>query len=242
MKKTKIGLIGCGNISDVYLENLQNRFKTTEVTAVADLLAARAEAQAKKYAVPRVLATEELLTDPDVDLVLNLTTPQGHHEICKKALLAGKPVYVEKPLAVSLADGLDLQKTAAAGGLLLGAAPDTFLGAGIQTCIELVDQGVSGRPSGASAFMASRGHESWHPDPEFYYQAGGGPLFDMGPYYLSALYAILGPARRLTGSASISFAQRQITSSKKYGQMIQVEVPTHVAGIIEFASGAVGTI
>ncbi len=242
MGKIRIGIIGCGNISDIYLQNLNRNFRTTKVTALADLVVDRARSQAEKYKVPRVLATDELLADSDVDVVLNLTTPQGHYEICKKALLAGKPVYVEKPLAISLEDGRELQRLARQRGLLLGAAPDTFLGAGIQTCVELIDQGVIGRPIGATAFMTGHGHESWHPDPEFYYQAGGGPMFDMGPYYLTALFAMLGPARRLTGSTAISFAERMITSEKKYGQKIKVEVPTHVAGIIDFASGAVGTI
>ncbi len=242
MEKIRIGIIGCGNISDIYLKNLQNNFASTAVIALADLVRARAESQAQKYGVARVLTTDELLADPAVDIVLNLTTPQGHYEICQKALLAGKPVYVEKPLAVSLAEGQELLQLAREQKLLIGAAPDTFLGAGIQTCIELIENDVIGRPIGATAFMTGHGHESWHPDPEFYYQSGGGPMFDMGPYYLTALFAMLGPARRLTGSAAISFAERLITSEKKYGQKIKVEVPTHVAGIIDFASGAVGTI
>ena len=242
MGKSKIGIIGCGNISSIYLQNLNQRFASVTVTAVADLVPERARAQAEKYGVPRVLETQELLQDPDVDLVLNLTTPQGHYDICRRALLAGKSVYVEKPLSISLEDGMALKALADSRGLLLGGAPDTFLGAGIQTSIELIDSGVIGRPIGATAFMTCHGHESWHPDPEFYYQVGGGPMFDMGPYYLTALFSLLGPARRLTGSAAISFSQRTITSSKKNGQIIDVEVPTHVAGIIDFVSGAIGTI
>lgn len=242
MAKTRIGIIGCGNISSIYLKNLNQRFSSVTVTAVSDLVPERAKTQAEQFGVPRVLETEALLHDPDIDLVLNLTTPQGHFSVCRDALMAGKPVYVEKPLSIRYADGLALQKLADSRGLLLGAAPDTFLGAGIQTCVELIDTGVIGRPIGATAFMASHGHESWHPDPEFYYQAGGGPLLDMGPYYLTALFSLLGPAQRLTASAAISFKQRTITSSKKYGQTIDVEVPTHVAGIIDFASGAIGTL
>ncbi|MDW7656472.1 MAG: Gfo/Idh/MocA family oxidoreductase [Bacillota bacterium] len=242
MGKSKIGIIGCGNISSIYLQNLNQRFESVAVSAVSDLMPERAMAQAEKYGVPRVLETQALLQDPDIDLVLNLTTPQGHYDICKRALLAGKSVYVEKPLSIRLEDGMALKELADSRGLLLGGAPDTFLGAGIQTCIELIDSDVIGRPIGATAFMTSRGHESWHPDPEFYYQAGGGPMFDMGPYYLTALFSLLGPARRLTGSTSISFSQRTITSSKKNGQIIDVEVPTHIAGIIDFASGAIGTI
>ncbi len=242
MERTKIGLIGCGNISSIYLKNLNQRFKTVTVDAVADLIPGRAAEQAAKFGVPRVLETEALLQDPEIKLVLNLTTPQGHAEICRRALLAGKSVYVEKPLSISLEDGRGLQKLAAERGLLLGGAPDTFMGAGIQTCLDLIRSGVIGRPIGATAFMTCHGHESWHPDPEFYYQTGGGPLFDMGPYYLTALFALLGPVRRVTGSAAISFPQRTITSAKKKGQLIDVEVPTHVAGILDFTSGAVGMI
>ena len=242
MKRTKIGIIGCGNISSIYLENLNRRFETVTVDAVADLIPERAAGQAAKFGVPRILETEALLQDPDIDLILNLTIPKGHAAICGRALQAGKPVYVEKPLSISLADGQELQALATARNLLLGGAPDTFMGAGIQTCIDLIQAGTIGRPIGATAFMTSRGHESWHPDPEFYYETGGGPMFDMGPYYLTALFALLGPARRVTGSTSISFAERTITSEKKRGKKIPVEVPTHIAGVIDFASGAVGTI
>lgn len=242
MEKTRIGVIGCGNISSIYLENLNQRFETVTVTAVADLIPERAKAQAEKYGVSRVLETQELLQDPDVDIVLNLTTPQSHYDLCHQALMADKPVYVEKPLAIRFEDGLALKELSDRKGLLLGAAPDTFLGAGIQTCIELIDSGAIGRPIGATAFMTCHGHESWHPDPEFYYKEGGGPMFDMGPYYLTALFAMLGPAKRLTGSCGISFKQRMITSSEKKGQIIDVEVPTHVAGIIDFECGAIGTI
>ena len=242
MDKTRIGMIGCGNISSIYLKNLNQVFGSVCVEAVADLVPERARAQADQFGVPRVLDTEALLNDPQIDLVLNLTTPQGHAAICRQALMAGKPVYVEKPLAIRLEDGIALQQLADSRGLLLGGAPDTFMGAGIQTCADLIDQGVIGRPIGATAFMTCHGHESWHPDPEFYYKVGGGPMFYMGPYYLTALIALLGPVRRLTGSTAMSFAQRTITSQKKNGQVIDVEVPTHVAGLLDFASGAIGMI
>lgn len=240
--KTKIGVIGCGNISGIYLRNLQQVFETVEVAAVADLRRDRAQAQAAAFGVERVLDTEELVQDPDIDLVLNLTIPAAHEEICRLALCAGKPVYVEKPLAATPAEGRALLEQAEAAGLLLGCAPDTFMGAGIQTCLELIQSGAIGRPVGATAFMMCHGHESWHPDPAFYYQPGGGPMLDMGPYYLTALFALLGPARRVTGSASVPFAQRTITSDPKKGTVIDVEVPTHVAGILDMQSGAVVTI
>lgn len=242
MNKTKIGIIGCGNISSIYLENLNQKFETVEIAAVADLVPERAQSQAAKFGVARVVSVEELLGDPAIEIVLNLTIPKAHYQVCRQALEAGKHVYVEKPLSISLEDGRTLQALASQKGLLLGGAPDTFMGAGIQTCIDLIQSGRIGRPIGATAFMTCHGHESWHPDPEFYYQVGGGPMFDMGPYYLTALFTMLGSARRVTGSTAISFAQRTITSEKKNGQVIDVEVPTHVAGIIDLSSGAIATI
>ena len=242
MEKVKIGIIGCGNISSIYLENLNRKFMTVEVSAVADLVEERATSQAEKYGVARVLTTEELLADPEIEIVLNLTIPKAHAEICRRALMAGKHVYVEKPLSISMEDGKALKALAKEKNLMLGGAPDTFMGAGIQTCLDLIQSGKIGRPIGATAFMTCHGHESWHPDPEFYYQVGGGPMFDMGPYYLTALFALLGPARRVTGSTGISFAQRTITSEKKNGTVIDVEVPTHVAGVIDMQSGAIATI
>ena len=155
---------------------------------------------------------------------------------------AGKHVYVEKPLAITREDGKKILETAKEKGLLVGGAPDTFLGAGLQTCRKLIEDGWIGQPIGATAFMVNHGHESWHPDPEFYYKVGGGPMFDMGPYYLTALISLMGPIKRVTGSARITFPERLITSEPKYGTKISVDVPTHVAGIMDFESGAIGTI
>lgn len=241
MEQVKIGVIGCGNISGIYLENLQ-RFNSVTVSAVADLRPEAAAAQAAKYGVKQVLTTDELLADPDIDIILNLTTPAGHADICRLALQSGHHVYVEKPLSIELDDGRELVRLAGEKHRLIGGAPDTFLGAGLQTCRDLIDQGVIGRPIGATAFMTCHGHESWHPAPTFYYQKGGGPMFDMGPYYLTALYSLLGPARRVTGSTAVSFAQRTITSQPLKGTVIDVEVPTHVTGILELECGAVATI
>lgn len=242
MERTRIGVVGCGNISSIYLANLNQRFETVKVEAVSELIPERAIRQSAKFGVARILSTDELLHDPQVDIVLNITTPKDHADICRQALEAGKSVYVEKPLSVRLEDGRSLNALAAAKNLLLGGAPDTFMGAGIQTCIDLIQSGAIGRPIGATAFMTCHGHESWHPDPEFYYQVGAGPMFDMGPYYLTALFSLLGPARRVTGSTQVSFQERTITSAGKYGQKIKVDVPTHVAGIIDFSCGAIGTI
>jgi predicted dehydrogenase len=237
----KVGLIGCGNISDVYLRNA-GQLEGIEVVACADLVRDRAEAKAAAHAVPRACAPEELLADPEIAIVLNLTIPAVHAEIALAALAVGKSIYNEKPLAIRLEDGQRILETARAKGLRVGCAPDTFLGGAWQTARQLIDDGAIGRPVAATAFMTCHGHENWHPDPEFLYQIGGGPMFDMGPYYLTALVHLLGPVRRVTAAARITFPERTITSAPKRGRRIRVEVPTHVAGVLEFSSGAIGTI
>jgi len=241
MQRTRVGVIGCGNISAVYFRNCAT-FAHLEVVACADLIRARAEAAARQFQVPRVCAVEELMADPEIDVVLNLTVPRAHAEVDLAALAAGKHVYAEKPLAVAREDGSRILEMAASKGRRVGSAPDTFLGGAHQTCRKLVDDGAIGQPVAATAFMLGHGHESWHPDPEFYYAAGGGPLFDMGPYYLTALINLLGPVRRVTGSTRISFPERVITSAPKRGQRIKVEVPTHLAAVLDFANGAVATL
>lgn len=242
MRKVKIGVIGCGFISGIYLKNLTQTFQNTEVVACADVVMANAEARAKEFNVPKACTVAELLADPEVEIVLNLTIPAAHAEVNLAALEAGKHVYNEKPFAVNREDGKKVLAAAEEKGLLVGCAPDTFLGGGLQTCRKLIDDGWIGTPVAATAFMTCHGHESWHPAPEFYYQVGGGPMFDMGPYYLTALVSLLGPAKRVTGSARISFPQRTITSQPNYGKKIDVEVPTHVAGILDFQNGAVASI
>jgi len=238
---TKIGIVGCGNISGVYLR-AGRMFDILDVVAVADAIPERAAAKAAEFGVPRACGLGELLADPDIQIVVNLTTPNAHAEIALAALEAGKSVYNEKPLAITREDGLKMLELARAKGLRVGGAPDTFLGGGLQTCRKLIDDGAIGVPAAATAFMVCHGHESWHPDPEFYYKAGGGPMFDMGPYYLTALVNLLGPVRRVTGSARITFPERTITSQPKYGARVAVDVPTHVAGVLDFADGAVGTM
>lgn len=237
----KVGVIGCGNISGIYLKN-SHLFADIEVAAVSDLDMQRAQAKADEYSITKALTVPQLLADPEIDIILNLTIPKAHAEVALAALEAGKSVYNEKPLAIECSDAQKMLELARAKGLLVGGAPDTFLGAGLQTCRQLIDEGAIGTPIAATAFMMGHGHESWHPDPDFYYQVGGGPMFDMGPYYLTALVSLIGPARRVTGSAQISFPQRTITSKPKFGGTIKVEVPTHIAAVIDFASGAVGTM
>lgn len=239
-QRTKFGIIGCGNISGIYLK-ADKTFNNLELVACADLDMARARAKAAEHNI-KAYTVDELLADPEIEIVVNLTIPAAHAEVSTAAVQAGKAAYSEKPFALHRADGEALLKLVAAKGQRVGCAPDTFLGGGLQTCRKLVDDGVIGEPVAATAFMMSRGHEHWHPNPDFYYQPGGGPMFDMGPYYLTALVSILGPVRRVTGLTRASFAERLITSQPKYGQIIKVEVPTHVAGLLEFANGAIGTI
>ena len=237
----KIGVVGCGSISGIYFQTAQ-RMDILEVAACADLDGARAKARAAEYGIPKACTVDELLADPDIQIVVNLTIPQAHFEVCQAALNAGKHAYVEKPLSLTREQGRALLETAGAKGLRIGGAPDTFLGAGLQACRKAMDDGLIGQPVAATAFMLGHGHESWHPDPEFYYKPGGGPLFDMGPYYLTALVALMGPITRIAGSAQKAFAERTVTSRPKHGQIITVETPTHIAGTLDFVSGAVATL
>lgn len=241
MEKVKIGIIGCGNISGIYLQQTQT-FDVLAPVACADLVMDRARAQAEKYGIPRAITVEDMLADPEIELILNLTIPNAHASVGLAALAAGKSVYNEKPLTISREDGKKMLELACEKGLLVGSAPDTFMGAGIQTCIKLIEDGAIGAPVAATAFMMCHGHESWHPDPEFYYKVGGGPLFDMGPYYLTALVSMLGAVKRVSGSARASFPTRTITSQPKNGAVITVDTPTHLSATLDFTDGAVGTL
>ncbi len=243
MKTVKIAMIGVGAISGIYLENITNVFKEIELIGVCDLVRERAETAKEKYQIKKIYETmEDAFADPEVDIVLNLTRPYEHFEVTKGALKAGKHVYSEKPLGATFEEGKALVALAEEKNLLLGGAPDTFLGSGIQTSRKLIDDGFIGEPIGAAAFMICRGHETWHPDPEFYYKSGGGPMMDMGPYYVTALVNLLGGVSGLTGLTKTSFDKRTITSQPKVGTVIDVEVPTYVTGILNFDNGAVGTI
>ncbi|MCC7493187.1 MAG: Gfo/Idh/MocA family oxidoreductase [Fimbriimonadaceae bacterium] len=240
-ERVKVGVVGCGKISPAYLGMAKN-FDVVEIVACADLDRTVAEQRAAEFGVPRVLGVDELIADPEVEVVLNLTVPKAHAPLAKAALEAGKHTYAEKPYGVNLAEGRAVLDLAAAKGLRTACAPDTFLGAGIQTARQVIDSGQIGRPLAFTAFNMGRGHESWHPSPEFYYEVGGGPMFDMGPYYLTALLNLLGPVRRLTGLASIAIPVRTITSEPKRGKQVTVETPDHVIGGLEFANGCTGSI
>jgi predicted dehydrogenase len=240
-KPVRIAVVGCGNISEIYFQNL-TRSRAVRVIACADLDLARAASTAAKYGLPKSGSLEAVLHDPEVELILNLTTPDAHASVALSALEAGKHVYNEKPLALVLEDAAQMLELARVKDLRVGGAPDTFLGGGLQTCRELIDAGAIGVPVATTAFMTTPGHEHWHPNPTFYYQPGAGPMFDMGPYYLTALVSLLGPVRNVVGQARVSFLERTITSQPKHGEKITVNTPTHVSGLLEFASGVQGTI
>ncbi|MGD0464313.1 MAG: Gfo/Idh/MocA family oxidoreductase [Tepidisphaeraceae bacterium] len=240
-QRIRVGVIGCGAISGRYLQT-SRRFPILEIAACADLNRQAAEKRAAEFAVPRVLEVEELLRDPSIDIVLNLTVPKAHASVSLAALEAGKHVYVEKPLAVTREDGQAILIAAKKRDLLVGCAPDTFMGFGLQTARKAIDDGLIGRPVAFTASMMCSGHEHWHPNPEFYYEVGGGPMLDMGPYYLTALLNFLGPVKRIMALASVAIGQRTILSEPKKGKKIRVETPDHITGSIEFEQGAVGTI
>ncbi|HCD33480.1 MAG TPA: oxidoreductase [Phycisphaerales bacterium] len=250
MQIIKVGIIGCGNISSIYIENLSNMFKGVKLVACADIDLSRAQAKAEqlnddgkvKYPDLKAMTVDELLADPEIQIVVNLTIPVAHHEVAKKAILAGKCCYNEKPLCLSRDQAQELVKLADENKVLVGGAPDTFMGAGIQTCAKIINDGWIGKPISATAFMCCPGHESWHPAPEFYYLPGGGPMFDMGPYYLTALVNLLGPVAKVAGLTARAKEERVCTSELRKGDVMPVDVQTHVTGLMQFASGATGTI
>ncbi len=239
----KIGFVGVGCISGIYLKNITSLFREIEIAGLCDLERDRAESAAQKYGVKKVYSDMyELFSDPEVDIVLNITRPREHYFVTKQALLAGKHVYSEKPLAETFGQGLELVALARERGLRLGGAPDTFMGAGLQTARFLIDSGFIGTPIGATAHMISRGPEDWHPDPEFLFKSGAGPLFDMGPYYVTALLNLLGRVGKVCGVARKSFETRPILTEHNFGKPIEVETPTYVSGQLMFASGAIASL
>jgi len=241
MDPVRVGVIGCGAISPAYF-NAAKTFPVLEVAAFAGVYLDAARTRAAEFKVPRACSVAELLADPSIEMVLNLTVPKAHFGVSLQAIAAGKHVYLEKPLGVTREEGLKLLSAASDARLMVGCAPDTFMGAGIQTARHLVDNGHIGNPVAFTAFMLGRGPEHWHPSPEFYYAVGGGPMFDMGPYYLTALLNLLGPVKRVSGMASIAVSDRTITSKPKFGKKIHVETPDHIVGTMHFANGCIGTI
>jgi predicted dehydrogenase len=228
-----VGIIGTGVISGTYLENL-TAFPDVRVVRVADLDTGRAAARAAEHGVPRSGTVAELLADPDVELVVNLTVPAAHAEVGLAALEAGKHVWTEKPLALDRQTGRKLLDRAREQNLRVAGAPDTVLGAALQTARQAVDAGRIGRPLTALALFQVPGPERWHPAPEFYFQPGGGPLLDMGPYYLTALVHLLGPVRRVTGAGGRARDTRVVGSGPRAGTEFPVSVPTTVTALVEF--------
>lgn len=241
MTGMRIGIIGCGNISPAYLNYLQDS-TIAKVTALADMVPEKAEERAKEYGIERVYTVEEMLQAPDIDMILNLTVPASHAAINIAALEHGKHVYAEKPLSISLEDAKRTLELAEAKQLRVGCAPDTFLGAGMETSRKAIQDGRIGQPVAATAFMMGAGPEGWHPNPDFFYAEGGGPMFDMGPYYLTALVNLLGPIVRISSSAASLVPERIVKSGPRAGTRIPVQTPTHYSGTLDFADGAIGTL
>lgn len=236
----KVGIVGTGNISAAYLK-IARELRLFEVKSVTDVDMNRAAQVAAENGIQAVTFAE-LLADPEIVAVVNLTPPAAHAEVALAVLKAGKHVYGEKPLAVERADGQAIIDTAKARGLRVGCAPDTFLGAGIQTAREVLDSGLIGRPVAAVATFMGYGPESWHPNPDFFYLRGAGPLFDLGPYYLTALVHLLGSVQKVSATTTKAHQQRLITSQPRHGELIPVETPTHVAANLTFEGGAVATL
>lgn len=237
MKIANIGIIGTGNISDIYCENLCTVHENTNVLACADVNLEAAKAKAEKWGIPQVMTVDELLSNPDIDIVVNLTPPKFHFEISRRALLAGKHVYTEKPLGMTTREADILMDLAREKGLLLGCAPETPWGAAVSTAKALIDQGAIGKVLYADARFRGPGDENWHPNPAFLYQPGAGPLFDRGPYFLNDLVYLLGKVDSVFAMHAIGFPTRTITSEPKKGEVFKVETPSHVQGLMRFASG-----
>jgi predicted dehydrogenase len=240
MSKVGIGFLGCGNVSTQYLEHMPG-FDQLEVVACADLDADRARARGDEFGIS-ACSPAELLADPAVEIVVNLTPPLAHRTVSIEVIQAGKHLYTEKPLAPVREDAAAIIAAAREHGVLVAGAPDTFLGGALQTCRKLIDDGAIGRPVAAFAAMLETGPELWHPEPRFFYGPGGGPLMDMSPYYLTALISLLGPIARVSGSTSVARPRRRVTSEPLNGSVIEAEVPTHAVGILDFERGAIASM
>ncbi|SMQ85643.1 Predicted dehydrogenase [Devosia lucknowensis] len=242
-KRLGIGFIGTGNISSAYLKAILGKdgmpgFGVLDVKGLADMKAEAASARASEFGL-KSMTVDQLLADPEIDLVVNLTIPRAHVEVGLRCIAAGKHVYSEKPLGITYAEGRKLLDAANAAGRRIGSAPDTFLGGSHQQARAVVDSGALGTIVGGTAFFQCPGHESWHPDPAFYYDIGGGPMLDMGPYYITDLVNLLGPVARVSAMSSRLRTERTVTSEPKKGQVMPVHVDTHVTGSLGFANGAV---
>lgn len=239
-KSMNVGIIGCGNISAAYME-LSSLFKGIKVVACADMSMAAAEARAKEYGL-RAESVEGLLKADDVDIIVNLTIPAAHYEVSKQIIDAGKHVYSEKPFVLSVKEGKDLMRRATKKGVRVGSAPDTFLGGAHQHARHLIDSGAVGKITGGTCHVMSHGMEDWHPNPDFFFQVGGGPVLDIGPYYVTNLVQLLGPVKKVMAMSSTPSSHRTITSKPRAGEKIKVETPTTIHSLLEFDSGAIITM
>lgn len=242
MTMKKIGVVGCGNISGIYLRNICYMFDNIEIAGVCDLVPERAKAASDTYNLRIYKDMYEMFADPEVDIILNITRPYQHYNVTKEALLAGKHVYSEKPLAVNIDDGRELVELAKSKNLYLGGAPDTYMGTGIQTARRLLDEGAIGKIVGANIFFLGRGPENWHPDPQFFYDVGGGPVLDMGPYYTTMIINLFGHADSVMAYGRISFPERVIGSEPYRGEIMHVKCDTFTTGAVRFDSGAVASM
>lgn len=242
-KRLGVGFIGTGNISSAYLRAITGHetmagFPVLDIKGLADMRPEASQARASEFGLTS-MSIEDMLASSDIQLIINLTIPRAHVEVGLRCLAAGKHVYSEKPLGITYAEGRRLLDAANAAGLRIGSAPDTFLGGSHQQARAVVDSGVLGQMVGGTAFMQCPGHEAWHPDPAFYYDVGGGPMLDMGPYYITDLVNLLGPVTSVSAMASRLRLQRPVLSEPKKGQIMDVKVDTHVTGALGFANGAI---
>ena len=234
--KLRIGVMGCGNISATYFKFVP-LFKRIEITACADLNHEMAKTRAEEYGV-KAMKPAELLANKNIDLVLNLTVPNAHFGVSLAAVKAGKHVYSEKPLALSMKDGTALKMAADAKKVRVGCAPDTFLGGAHQRARKAIDDGLIGKITSGTAIVMSHGMEHWHPNPDFFFRPGGGPILDLGPYYIANLVNLIGPVKRVVALTSMAQKSRTITSQPRAGQKIPVKTPTNIQALLEFANGA----
>ena len=236
----RVGIVGCGVISSAYAENAA-AFDAFEIVACADLDPRRSEELAREYGfVPMPIG--ELVADPTIDVLLNLTPPVAHVEVIQAALGAGKHVYTEKPIATNDGAAAGMVAESERLGLRIGCAPDIFLGGAYQAARTLIDEGAIGEPLSASAAMLLGGQASWHPDPDIFFADGAGPLLDMGPYYITAIVALLGPVRRVAGFASMRTGDRTIEVGPRTGEVFRASTPTHTTAALELRSGATATL
>jgi predicted dehydrogenase len=239
-QKLGVGIVGCGNISAAYMR-LAPLFRGIEIRSCADLDHEAASARAKEFGI-RAESVESLLDAGDIDIVVNLTIPAAHYQVSRSILEAGKHVYSEKPFVLSLEEGQALTDIAAARGLRIGSAPDTFLGGAHQHARHLVDSGAVGRITSGTAFVMNHGMENWHPNPDFFFKPGAGPILDIGPYYITDLVQLIGPVRRVAALAATPAAIRTISSKPRAGETVSVETPTTFHALLEFENGAVITL